>query len=309
MHKPTPYLDGRNGLQSLNAVVGDPVFANPLDLKFDNIVNPTLVLSLKTYMAQETLSSCVSYFRSYIWTFVQHGRTPFTNPSIYDDVMPACLQDAYCTCAAYLSKSATNASVISNILSSKCDELIARRPCCSPKAELASVQALIMYQIIRLFDGDMYQRAIAETQFQVLKVWVADMRHRCAFELPYEIQQSPYRRWLFVESVQRTVIVSAMIQGVYFAIKNGFCDQVAEMASLPLTVRGDLWNAASEGDWMYATRGNQPGVLPYHEFVEAWDGDPVEGYTEEFQKMLLVACLGRKGLQAKFLQSLTGHTE
>jgi hypothetical protein len=90
--------------------------------------------------------------------------------------------------------------------------------------------------------------------------------------------------------------MSIFLKAIYYAIKDGFCDKVPEMAGLPLTVKGELWEAKSEGEWMQATRGTQPDVLTYHEFVEVWDGGRVGNDVENFQKMLLVACIGEEGL-------------
>jgi len=99
--------------------------------------------------------------------------------------------------------------------------------------------------------------------------------------------------------------MSIFLQAIYYAMKNGFCDKVPEMAGLPLTVRGELWEAKSEVEWIQATRGSQPDVLTYHEFVDVWDGSAIGGDVEDFQKMLLVACVGEEGLQTRFFESLT----
>lgn len=218
-----------------------------------------------------------------------------------------CLQDVYCVCAAYLSKSTTNQNLVFHILSNKVDGLVSLRQSNygSFEDELASVQALIIYQIIRLFDGDIRQRGTAEAQFQLLDAWVMQLRLRSEFDLPPSTQSSPYRNWLFIESVRRTVLMSILLRAIYYAIKNGFCDTVSDMAGLPLTVRGELWEAKSEGEWMLATRGSQPEILTYHEFTEVWGGVPVGSDLDEFQKVLLVACIGEEGLQTRFLESLT----
>lgn len=99
--------------------------------------------------------------------------------------------------------------------------------------------------------------------------------------------------------------MSIFLKAVYYAIKGGFCDKVPDMAGLPLTVKGEFWEAKSESEWMQATHGTQPDVLTYHEFVEVWDGGRVGTDVKNFQKMLLVACIGEDGLQKRFLESLT----
>ncbi len=99
--------------------------------------------------------------------------------------------------------------------------------------------------------------------------------------------------------------MSIFLKAVYYAIKDGFCDKVPDMAGLPLTVKGELWEAKSESEWMQTTHGTQPDVLTYHKFVEVWDGGRVGNDVENFQKMLLVVCIGEDGLQKRFLESLT----
>ena len=282
-----------------------PPYSNITDpipnYQFDDLIDPSLIPSKNVYLKKEKLDYCVQYFKNYLTDFVQHGQTPFINQHVYNDDLPPSLQDAYCGCASYLAKTAANERLIFGIISSKLAELVSKRQYCSIEDELASVQALIMYQIIRLFDGDIRQRGIAEAQFQILDSWAMSLRQRGEFEIPLSNQSSPYRDWLFIESVRRTVLMSIFLKGIYYAIKNGFCDQVPAMQGLPLTVKGELWEAKSESDWMLATHGSQPDVITYHDFVLIWDGGDVEG----FQKMLLVACIGEEGLQTRFLESLT----
>jgi len=103
--------------------------------------------------------------------------------------------------------------------------------------------------------------------------------------------------------------MAIFLQAIYFGIKDGYCSLVPEMSGLPLTVRGELWEAKSEFEWMQATCGSQPDVSTYHEFVEAFDGGQAGGAVEDFQRALLVACIGEDGIQNRFLNSLTSDLE
>lgn len=292
-----------------HAYTNTPAPAFDYTYQFDGVLNPALVPPRNVYLPKETLDSCVQYFKNYLLNIVQHGRTPFISTHLYNDALHPSLEDVYCVCAAYLSKTTINERLVFLILSSKLEHLVSRRQYCSFEDDLATVQALIIYQIIRLFDGDIRQRGIAEAQFQLLDTWTISLRQRGEFELPLSIQSSPYRKWLFIESVRRTILMSIFLKAVYYAIKDGFCNKVPDMANLPLTVRGELWEVKSEGEWMQATRGSQPDTLTYHEFVEVWDGGPIGGDVEDFQKMLLVGCMGEEGLQTRFLESLTRGVE
>lgn len=274
--------------------------------QFDDFLGPDLFPPRNVCVSKDRLDSCVQNFKNYLADMVQHGRTPFISPQVYDNGLPPSLQDAYCICATYLSRTASNETLIFQIMSSKFDNLVSKRQqCyCSFEDELASVQAFIIYQVIRLFDGDIRQRGIAEANFQLLNTWVTQLRRRSQMEPTPSMQSSPYRNWLFVESVRRTAIMSLFLRAIYYCIKNGFCDVVPDMEGLPLTVRGELWEVKSEGEWIMATRGIQPDVLTYREFVEVWDGGS-GGDVENFQKLLLLGCIGEEGLQSRFLESLT----
>jgi hypothetical protein len=101
----------------------------------------------------------------------------------------------YIICGAYLSKTAANENLIFQILSTKLEDLFVKRQYhCSIEDELASVQPLIIYQTIRLFDGDIRQRGIAEEQFQILDASAIRLRQQSEFDLSPSIQVSPYRK-------------------------------------------------------------------------------------------------------------------
>lgn len=248
-----------------------PTSGSTFSFQFDDLLNPALTPSGNVYLSKDKLDCCVQYFKDYLKNIIQHARTPIINPNIYsdDDVLHPYLQDVYLICGAYLSKTAANETLIFHILSTKLEGLIAKRQYyCSFEDDLASVQAFIIYQIIRLFDGDIRQRGMAEAQFQLLDAWAMRLRQQSELGLSFSIQSSPYRKWLFIESVRRTILMSIFLKAVYYAIKEGFCDKVPDMAGLPLTVKGELWEAKSESEWMQTTHGIQPDVLTYHEFVE-----------------------------------------
>ena len=312
LHKPRNNSSDIENAQSFDLAYEYPPYTSVPDLvftpnyQFDDLLSSTLIPSKAIDLDKERLDSCVQYFKNYLTHIVQYGRTPFINPDLYNDALPPCLQDVYCICAAYVSKTANNETLVFQILSSKFDELVLkRRQYCSFEDELASLQAFIIYQIIRLFDGDIRQRGIAEAQFRTLDAWAIHLRQRSEFELVPSIQSSPYLKWLSIESVRRTVLMSIFLRAIYYTIKDGFCDQVPAMAGLPLTVRGELWEVKSEGEWMQATRGSQPDVLTYHDWVGVWDGGRAAGDVEGFQRMLLVGCIGEEGMQSRFFESLT----
>lgn len=266
----------------------------------DDLMSPALIPPREVYLSKEQLDLFEAQFRSYLSDFVQAGKTPFITPHLYQAELPPILQDAYLVCSAYLNRTPANMNMIFSILSSKVQHLISTMQSCSVQDQLASLQAMILYQIIRLFDGNIRQRSIAEAQLSLLDQWTAALRLRHSSCCSTSFHSSPYHTWLSGESIRRTILMSIFLQGVYGAIKRGYCDRVPDMAGLPLTLRGDLWEIDTENEWLLATQGYEPLVMSYHDFTGVWSGFADVG-IEAFQKVLLVACLGEEGLRSRML--------
>jgi len=157
------------------------------------------------------------------------------------------------------------------------------------KDQLVLVQTLLIYQIIRLFDGDVRQRAYAERHFAILEEWTQRLQIACVeYESDQDPSQTQYYRWILIESARRTSLMSLMVHGIYCLLRDGVCTTVPKMAFLPMSMNGALWNM-SEEDWWLKTHGRGSDLLTYQEFVVGWsDGTPYE--IDAFETIMLAAC-------------------
>ena len=64
------------------------------------------------------------------------------------------LLDAYAACAMYIAKNDVNKRMIFRAIDTSAQELLKSPQSTKPIEILARVQSLLLYQIIRLFDGD-----------------------------------------------------------------------------------------------------------------------------------------------------------
>lgn len=135
---------------------------------------------------------------------------------------------------------------------------------------LASVQALIIYQIIRLFDGDIRQRGLAERQMRRLDEWTTSLCQRMNEAVMCETIQSPWRTWLFCESIRRTMLTSMLVRALYIFIKEGYCDMIPRMSQVPVTPNMELWNM-NEGQWLQALLVDDVTTLQtYRDYAQSW---------------------------------------
>jgi hypothetical protein len=215
--------------------------------------------------------------------------------------MPRCIQDAYTTCAAYFASTEKNREMMLGIVEDRVATLLdeegdpddheidsgngeefedpfstatlriendgqkSQKPS-KPRSvqdHLARVQALLIYQIIRLFDSDPRSRIMAESLIPVLSRWCKQMLDGALLSSQYvnsatssintknqaHIEKklnSDWNAWILAESVRRTWLVAGHMQCIYQILSYGFsvCP-----GGLMFTTRAGLWQAESAYEW------------------------------------------------------------
>lgn len=127
-----------------------------------------------TCFSIETHQRFISNIRSCLRQWVAEGKTLFIHRQLYRDGIPRIMQDVYTTCTAYLTKNKANETMILRIIEERAAQLIEEQDLVEELHHsnslscvldhLARVQALLIYQIIRLFDGNIRQSGEAERQ-------------------------------------------------------------------------------------------------------------------------------------------------
>ncbi|KAK6066347.1 alcohol dehydrogenase GroES-like domain-containing protein [Seiridium cupressi] len=278
------------GIVPVGEATGGVSEANELS-EMDLLPLASLQVPVRTILKQEQIDFCIDQFQSFIPQLVQQNQLPFIHPASFQDVPPVVYQDLLGLSAMYCQKSLQNRAVIFSMLDSRIDSLVnsSKTSSWSTKDYLVGVQALIMYQIIRLFDGDIRQRASAERQSGTLEDWTLHLQS--SINLLYEdcSNESLYKCWIFVESARRTILMSILLQALYSSLKDGFCTSVPRMAYLPVTVNGALWSVPEEIWWQF-TLGSGGDLMTYHDFTVKWnEGQPL--YTDIYETILLAACI------------------
>jgi hypothetical protein len=171
---------------------------------------------------------------------------------------------------------------------------------------LARTHALILYQIMRLFDSDIRSQATAEALFTTLEASVLNLMRTTYVPDPKEptdllpLSMDPiiefWESWVLQESARRTVLLT-----YYFMQINKFFLQgkVPVQCDGKLGIYGDhawylsahLWNAQSAFDFAVAWAEREHFIVYNLDFssalVNAQPGD-----LDMFGRMLLVTILG-----------------
>ncbi|KAK7188658.1 uncharacterized protein CC84DRAFT_1082465 [Paraphaeosphaeria sporulosa] len=246
-----------------------------------------------SWLNEDQLLFMVSRMRSFVPTLAFTGANTFIHTALYKSHQPTAFQDSISLSALYLAKTKQNAPILIRSIDEKINGLIARSNGWSLQEHLAAVQALILYQIIRLFDGDLGQAGTAARQNHLLELWTAHLWKR-SFAEPIAFSK-PWDAWVFYESLRRTVMISVFMRGSWNALtQGGLCDQVPVLARLPLSKGDGFWDIREEEfDRRVARVDGRDQLVAYGDFSLSWKpGEDDVGGLTEFQRLLLVACRG-----------------
>ena len=241
---------------------------------------------------QERIIYSVKRIRAYPSLLVNQGSTPFIHKKLYSEYMPPAIQDILGVCALYGQKNEQNQALVFQIISLKANQLIAgyTPQGFSAVEQLASTQALILYQIMRLFDGDIRQRADAEISHAILNEWTQQLKTRMqrinfASEheqvLPSLSRDTNWKNWVYAESLRRTVLISFSVQGLYCFLKNGWDDYHHEINRLSFYAQRALWDAPSEYHWRSAIE--EYDALPVR--FSSWDADMMNAKSSDMEDL------------------------
>ncbi|KAI0908255.1 hypothetical protein F4823DRAFT_625739 [Ustulina deusta] len=231
--------------------------------------------------------------------------TPFIHGHLYREYRPRCIMSCFTTCVLYANRTPANMAMVMRALSDSAREFVeaeAYNVVPTPIEKLARSQALFLYQIIRLFDGDVTLRAQGEKDMRLLKTWLGELcRIRdnlgdlALLEYASVREQSPveWETWIFAECVRRTIIIAYAVLGLYELLKDsGHIDPDNPWAyAHRWTLGRSLWEADSSTAFQRAWKESSHFVIAnftFGDFVENGKGEDID----EFAEILLNVYMG-----------------
>lgn len=139
-------------------------------------------------ISASSLQAYVDTIRSWFFAWVSGASapsSPLIHAELYRHDMPRCVQDAYTAVATYRHRTPGSSGTALRILEARARQLAQEQALREGLGELglpehlARVHALLAYQALRLFDGDVRARAQADEAADTLFAWCEAM-WRCA---------------------------------------------------------------------------------------------------------------------------------
>jgi hypothetical protein len=261
--------------------------------------------------------------------WVEKGSNPFIHAKLYQTRFPRCIQDAYSALSCYFHRTTSNEQIAFRIIEDRIKNLSAEYgiPLTDPSSNIttssnldplehvARVQALLIYQIIGLYDGDIRLRHLSETYMPVLNSWMQEMVHHASFntclgdyvtssahEQALAVSSSYRSRresvlwhsWILAESARRTWVVSSGIQAVFLALQQR--DGIPCQGGVMVTTRQGIWEAQSSVAWEKLCLEVDVGLMQMVE-AERLFTDFTPNEINEFTKVALEVAFGRERME------------
>ncbi|KAM5341190.1 hypothetical protein ACJ41O_015299 [Fusarium nematophilum] len=174
-------------------------------------------------------------------TMAKEIQTPWSHAMLYQDNMPKSIRgmNAHACCALYSIKNRFNGPAILHSVESYVDDLLQSDPAPTLQDRLAHTQALVLYHIIRLLDGDIHARGSAEHQLIALEESAFALLPYIDFDnlaskdeilplYPIGTAKAFFHDWVLHESARRTYLFSFYFLQAYRIIVDGV-DAVVEL--------------------------------------------------------------------------------
>ncbi|KAJ5368709.1 uncharacterized protein N7496_008469 [Penicillium cataractarum] len=243
---------------------------------------------------------------------VLETQLPWCHSQLYKKYMPRAMQDAYSCCSLYMSRNETNTPVIMSLLDARTDDLLSTPQPTTLIELLARAHALLLYQIMRLFAGDVRSHATANALFGTLESTVIDLYGNLYFPSPSEskellpLSMDPiiefWEWWIVQESARRTILLTFFFIQIYKVLQGNpsvHCDGKLGITSHSWYLSAQLWNAQSAFDFAVAWAEKDHFVVRDLDFTAALENAQPDD-VDLFGRMLMVTLLGIDGAKAWF---------
>ncbi|KAM0461196.1 hypothetical protein ACHAPV_004512 [Trichoderma viride] len=264
-------------LQSVTAEdLRHPWFLSPSSWTIDH---STSSIPSQITFSDEALTYFIDQLHTWLRQYANEGHCPFIHPQLWKIHLPDCIQDAFASLTAYQSKTPATEKMVMRIIENRANNLVGGYSASANEdfgvvmldsaCHLARTQALLIYKIIRLFDGDIRARAQAEKHIDTLSLWARQMWQSANLALssdhagasieggnsngPADTQlrtdgsiTSTWQAWIFSESIRRTYLAATLTEAVYLTLKQSWAPCPG---GIIFSGGAGLWEAASPSSW------------------------------------------------------------
>ncbi|KAL7932175.1 hypothetical protein V8C35DRAFT_96243 [Trichoderma chlorosporum] len=245
--------------------------------------------------------------------FTQRRETPFMHPRLWMSQLPKTIITAFAAASAYSTRTPHTKGWTLKVLLDAVREVHRDGERATTHADrLARVQALILLNSMRIFDGDVTMRAAAEREMSVMLAWVKDLilvKNELEEGLPASVlmsrekQPKSWESWIMLESTRRTIMISFAVMCLVFVLKSEEAPSDFWEDGHSFTASRHLWEATSSVEFFRAWREKPQYCVTDLSFKEFWMYARPDD-MDDFTRLMLTTQIGVDAIE----HFLTGDT-
>ncbi|KAL7958205.1 hypothetical protein V8C34DRAFT_283746 [Trichoderma compactum] len=234
-------------------------------------------------------------------SFTQRREAPFMHPRLWMSQLPKTIITTFAAASAYSARTAHTKGWALKVLLDAVREVHRDGERATTHADrLARVQALLLLNSMRIFDGDVSMRAAAEREMSVMLAWVKDLvvvKNELEEGLPAatliarDRPPKSWESWIMLESTRRTIMIAFAVMCLVFVLKSEEAPNDCWEDGHSFTSSRHLWEATSSVDFFRAWREKPQYCITDLSFKEFWMHARPDD-MDEFTRLLLTTQVG-----------------
>jgi hypothetical protein len=277
-------------------------FASPETWAID--VSPTQSLCSTPRFTSTDFDRILRKVLGWLTQWIETGSCPFIHRQLYRKCFPDEISGAYLALGAWLHRSDGNRQIVYRVIEERVTRLVENGllldlPVNNRDAvlNLSRVQALLVYQCIGLYDGNVRLRHLAEKHIPVVESWVVVLMEQTSqltssATPPHAADEENmlWYSWIVAESARRVWLIISGVQGLYRIFTNPDPTNPC-IGGTVFTSRRGFWEAPSAKAWERACTERYAGLVRLTETEKMFAMVPKEEISE-FAKVVLECKFG-----------------
>jgi hypothetical protein len=242
-------------------------------------------------------------------SMVEENGTPWQHPMLYAENMPLFMQNAYAACALHLARNSTNNEFVTRFIKTHAEALASSPLPQQPSEILARAHALMLYQSMLVFGGDisLFSQAelllpcMEEVGYSLLNLANQEEDETGTLPLyPSAAARASWTAYIFRESLSRTVLAVFQFVTLCSLLRGQLVACAPHLAyGIKLAVSAHLWDAKSALDYALAWNNKKYFIVKDLEFEDVLRHALPED-LDTFSKMMLVGLRGEDDIKGWF---------
>ncbi|KAH7140867.1 hypothetical protein EDB81DRAFT_724156 [Dactylonectria macrodidyma] len=275
-----------------------------------------------TPICNTVVNRYIAKIQGWLKEWVDTGSNPFIHSQLYKKRLPKSVQHVFTSLSAYFGRNSATEEMVFRIIEERSGEIVEEqnRPQAQPQLNsfnhMCRVQVLMMYSFVRLFNGDIRQRSLAEKQLPTLHLWTNQMLTAATDAAqdgslllsnliePENLDQSVvnfqerlekllWHAWILSESLRRTWLISKAINSIYLTLQS---DSTECPGGVMFTTRRGVWEADTAFAWTKMCAERNVGFMHRNDTEKVLAGEK-PGEVDHFSLAIMELDFGLEKFQ------------